>query len=160
MGLLKKIFGGIFGLIGGIFKIFGFGKKGEYFLELEEDVQTSNLASTSAAPSASNSNAVATGSFEKTKTGPNADQAVVKAVQSAVIAEKKADQPQTEPPKSVQQLQQANFKQEESPQMPTVTNFATDYLVNPKFNRSARRRPGPSIATFKEMARDMNRKSA
>lgn len=38
-----------------------------------------------------------------------------------------------------------------------VTNFATDYLVNPRINRSPRRRPGPSISPFKDMAKQVRR---
>ncbi|URR35243.1 hypothetical protein NBE99_11455 [Thermosynechococcus sp. HN-54] len=36
MNLLKKLFGAIFGLFGAIAKLFGFGKKSEFYIELEE----------------------------------------------------------------------------------------------------------------------------
>lgn len=35
-----------------------------------------------------------------------------------------------------------------------VTTFATDYLMTP--SRSSRRRPGPSLSPFKDMAKDVN----
>ncbi|HIK24789.1 MAG: hypothetical protein P3X23_002370 [Thermosynechococcus sp. Uc] len=37
MNLLKKLFGAIFGLFGAIAKLFGLGKKGEFYIELDED---------------------------------------------------------------------------------------------------------------------------
>lgn len=36
MNLLKKLFGAIFGLFGAIAKLFGLGKKGEFYIELDE----------------------------------------------------------------------------------------------------------------------------
>ncbi|BCX12066.1 MAG: hypothetical protein KatS3mg067_1004 [Thermosynechococcus sp.] len=35
MNLLKKLFGPIFGLLGAIAKLFGLGKKGEFYIELD-----------------------------------------------------------------------------------------------------------------------------
>lgn len=42
MNLLKKLFGALFGLFGAIGKLLGFGKKGEFYIELDQ--------STAAAP--------------------------------------------------------------------------------------------------------------
>ncbi|BAC08346.1 tll0795 [Thermosynechococcus vestitus BP-1] len=36
MNLLKKLFGALFGLFGAIAKLFGLGKKGEFYIELDE----------------------------------------------------------------------------------------------------------------------------
>ncbi|WJI27011.1 hypothetical protein RHP47_02100 [Thermosynechococcus sp. QKsg1] len=36
MNLLKKLFGAIFGLLGAIAKLFGLGKKGEFYIELDK----------------------------------------------------------------------------------------------------------------------------
>lgn len=37
MNLLKKLFGAIFGLFGAIAKLFGLGKKGEFYIELDDN---------------------------------------------------------------------------------------------------------------------------
>lgn len=167
MGLIKNIFSGIFGLIGGIFggiaKVFGFGKKSEFFMELDESespapAQRQPAASPStpqpqaAAPAASQATAnpdpdpaapvkVATSSKEL----PKKDQGSFKEQIPAVS--QTASQPQ--PPADKTQAK-----------MPEIANFATDYLVNPKLNRSPRRRPGPSLSPFKDMVKDMGRKTA
>ncbi|MGD1861550.1 MAG: hypothetical protein ACFB0E_16475 [Leptolyngbyaceae cyanobacterium] len=45
-------------------------------------------------------------------------------------------------------------------EMPKIPNFATDYFVNPEVNFSPRRRPGPSLSSFKEMAKQVGSRSA
>ena len=54
MGLIKSIFGAIFGLIGGIFKtvggLVGLGKKSEFFLEADDAAEASLPAAAPAAP--------------------------------------------------------------------------------------------------------------
>ncbi len=136
MGLIKTVFGGIFGLIGGIFGsiagIFGIGKKGEYFMELDE------------------ASAPATAPAQPAAEPAPAPPAAVASTASQEPALKAVAKPAAAPVKPTAVTQ---------PQAPLVTNFATDYLVNPRINRSPRRRPGPSMSPFKDMVRDMSRKS-
>ena len=140
MGLIKTIFGGIFGLIGGIFGgiagIFGIGKKGEYFMELDEaSAPAPTPAPAPTQPAAEPAPAVASTATQETP---------------AQSAPKAIAKPATETVKPAKATQ---------PQAALVTNFATDYLVNSKMNRAPRRRPGPSMSPFKDMVRDMSRKS-
>jgi hypothetical protein len=146
MGLIKNIVGGIFGLIGGIFgsiaKIFGVGKQGEFYMELDE-----------AAPSVANVvNQVV------------ADEPTPDAAAPVVVT----------PPAGQGQPALASFKEQipaapkaapaqaaafVETKMPEIANFATDYLVNPRTNFSPRRRPGPSLSPFKDMAKNVGRRS-
>lgn len=156
MGLIKKIFGGIFGLIGSIFgsiaKIFGIGKKGEFFMELD-DADSPALESQSAPNKA-----------EQAQAKPAQAEKVKAPVK---VAEKSGEQPQQAQASFKEQLPAAPepAKTEKAPaaatkaEMPEISNFATDYLVNPRVNRSPRRRPGPSLSPFKEMAKTVGRKS-
>jgi hypothetical protein len=145
MGLIKKIFGGIFSLIGGIFgsiaKIFGVGKQGEFYMELDEAAQpVADIANTVVADK------------------PATDAAAPVAVAPSASPEKasfKEQIPAT--PESATQSTPAQQVAKVETEMPKVPNFATDYLVNPKVNFSPRRRPGPSLSTFKDMAKMMGR---
>lgn len=149
MGFIKKIFGGIFALLGSILKIFGIGKKGEYFMELDEaNAPTPN--STEAAGKA------------PAKVKESAPEPAMAAATQGKDAKEAATSP--EPRVISQNTASSNPVQskpvvETKPQMPTVKNFATDYLINPKVNNSPRRRPGPSVSPFKNMVREMTRKS-
>ena len=132
MGFIKKIFGGIFALFGSILKVFGIGKKGEFYMELDDST-----------PAAS-----APVSETTTQTPAPASQEMTSTPEPRVLSQN-TDSGTVVPTPAV----------ETQPKVPTVTNFATDYLVNPRINNSPRRRPGPSVSPFKEMVRDMSRKS-
>ncbi|MEM6713771.1 MAG: hypothetical protein AAF827_06525 [Cyanobacteria bacterium P01_D01_bin.6] len=140
MGLIKKILGGIFGLIGGFFggiaKIFGIGKQGEFYMEIDETAAPATPPSPETAKS------------EPVKVAQKASEPVPVAASDP--------QPSTAPAAASAPVLAA----EKQPEVPTVKNFATDYLINPQFNRSPRRRPGPSMSPFKNMVKDMGRKSA
>ena len=143
MGLIKKILGGFLAFLGGIAKVFGLGKKGDFYMELNE-----SAAPTLEAPAAAPKPApVATENKpQKGKTSKKAS----KAAQNGKVATEPVaqDKVPVAPPKPTVAA------------VPQLTNFATDYLVNPKLNRSPRRRPGPSISPFKDMAKQMARRSA
>lgn len=155
MGLLKTIFGGLFSLIGGLFggiaKLLGFGKKGGYYMELDDGAPAPTSAS--AAPVIEEAPTTqppaetqpVTANVEKSTPAPAPAQTQV------VSPTLNPDQPLVLP-KSPAEL--------EAKQAPALTNFATDFLVNPKLNRSSRRRPGPSVSPFKEMAKQMGQQSA
>ena len=147
MGLIKNILGGIFGLIGGIFgsiaKIFGVGKQGEFYMELDDAAQ----------PIADAVKAVVADA-------PATDSAAPVAVASTAQPEQASfkEQIPATPPAATQSTPAQQVATVEA-KMPEVANFATDYLVNPKTNFSPRRRPGPSLSSFKGMAKDMGRRS-
>lgn len=157
MGLLKAIFGGLFRLIGGIFgsvaKVFGLGNKSEYFMELDGSEQPAEQMPQMAAS-------------KPAEKKPINEKPVVDTAAPVKVSEAKSSQPQQDKASYKEQIpvttQMATSDSSGSvdTKMPAVSNFATDYLVNPRVNRSPRRRPGPSMSPFKDMARDMGRKSA
>jgi type IV secretory pathway VirB10-like protein len=134
MGFIKKIFGGIFSLIGGIFgaiaKVFGLGNKSEFYMEIDE----SETPTEAPAPPAQAS------SQATPEPKPTAS------AQVAAVA----------PPAPVPTPQPVSAPA--TPAEPEMT-FATDYLINPKFSNTQRRRPGPSLSPFKDMARSVGRPS-
>ncbi len=148
MGLIKKIFGGIFGLIGGIFgsiaKIFGIGKQGEFYMELDEAAQ----------PVADIVNTVVT---DAPATDAAAPVAVASPAPSASPGKASFKEQIPATPKAATQSTPAQQVATVETEMPKIANFATDYLVNPKVNFSPRRRPGPSLSPFKDMAKTMGR---
>lgn len=125
MGLIKTIFGAIFGIIGGIFKaiggLVGLGKKSEFYLELDD--------SNSGSPSP-----------ELPKVAPQVEKPAVTQESAPVSAAAKPEMvtPAPVPVKPV----------------PAVGNFATDYLVAPS-SAASRRRPGPSLSLFIDMAKQV-----
>jgi predicted lipid-binding transport protein (Tim44 family) len=137
MGLIKNIFGAVFGLLGGIFKgvlgVFGIGKKSEYFLELDE--ATSNVqAAIAEAPKAAEK--ALSAAADKVNQAEKAAPAKPAAAKAAPATEKAKPAP-------------APVAKAE----PAVTNFATEYLVGTSSN--GRRRPGPSLSPFRDLARQV-----
>ncbi|MDB9525013.1 hypothetical protein PN498_03355 [Oscillatoria sp. CS-180] len=154
MGLIKKVFGGIFAFIGGIFGGLFKGKKNEFFMELEEaaaPVLEAVEANTPSVPEAAKPAAAqADATLAKQK---KAAPAAKKSAKSTTASQPPADLAQASSLAEATAPMSAPVKAD----MPTVKNFSTDYLVNPKVNRSPRRRPGPSVGPFKEMARDLKK---
>ncbi len=122
-------------------KLFGGKKKKDYFLEVKE-------GSTISSPSTPTET-----KGKKTDTSV-VEEVVEEAVENQDKTEKKSKKsakkaksaPKAEPKPSAPVAAQNNGKME------TVTEFATKYLIMPT---SGRRRPGPSLNTFKSMARQM-----
>lgn len=151
MGLIKKIFGGIFALIGGIFgailKPLGIGKR-EFYMELDES------ASAVAEQAAEAVSAVKDNISEVAETvSPAASEA-----SQGLSAEQKALSPSLNPDKPLVLPKPQADLQPQVAQGPAT--FATDFLVNPKLSRPSRRRPGPSISPFKEMAKQLGKEAA
>ncbi|WP_310489637.1 hypothetical protein [Chamaesiphon sp. VAR_69_metabat_338] len=135
-----------------------FGKKNDgFYLQLEDDDAKStstakapaktpakaDLVVPPAAPAAVAPAAVAAAPAAK------ADPKQVKADKKAAQAAKKAEAPKAEPaPTPVA-----------APPQPTITNFATDYLIKPSSN-SGRRRPGANMRQFVDLARQMEKPKA
>ncbi|MBE7382844.1 MAG: hypothetical protein F6J95_015695 [Leptolyngbya sp. SIO1E4] len=152
MGLIKKIFGGIFALIGGVLggiaKLLGFGKKGDFYIEADE----SSASEPALTANNGTSQAVAVpAQAQKAPAAANNNGASAPAQPQVMSPTLAPDKPLVTP-KSPAELQAAAT--------PQLTNFATDFLVNPKLNGAPRRRPGPSVSPFKDMAKQMGKKSA
>ncbi|MEO0536060.1 MAG: hypothetical protein AAF215_19570 [Cyanobacteria bacterium P01_A01_bin.123] len=152
MGLIKKIFGGFFAFIGGLFgslgKLVGIGKS-DYYLELDE-AATGNKSEAPVAAKA----AVAPEASAKANTQPKASKKPVPAGRTAPTPVPKAKQVPT--PTLVEgELPVAQASANGSKKTGTEPTFATDYLVNPRLSNGGRRRPGPSLSPFKDMAKQV-----
>lgn len=138
MGLIKNIFGSVFGVIGGIIGaiagIFGGGKKSEFFLELDD--------SGSAAPAIQPAKAEAAQSVDKTK---SVAKTVPAAIEKGATVKPAAANKKSEPAKPVAAPVAASE--------PATVAFASEYLIRPR--SSARRRPGPSLSPFMDLARQV-----
>lgn len=135
MGLIKSIFGAIFGLIGGIFKtvggLVGLGKKSEFFMELDEsDGSSQPAAPTPAAPAVAKAEAIAP---------PKA----------AAKAPAKASA------KAPAKVDPAPALVATAPAEPVPTAFASTYLTSVGTVFPRRRRPGPSLSPFMDMAKQV-----
>ncbi|MEM9004738.1 MAG: hypothetical protein AAGE59_14600 [Cyanobacteria bacterium P01_F01_bin.86] len=149
MGLIQKILGGFLAFLGGIAKLFGLGQKDGFYMELEEGTKAAVDA-----PAATN-NAVSTVANNEVKapaTAPSASVAKVEAAPTPTSTPVITAAPEAQP--------SADPQPKAAPVVPKLANFATDYLVNPNLNRTPRRRPGPSVSPFKNMAKQMGRRSA
>lgn len=155
MGLIKNIFGGIFAFFGSILKVFGIGKSG-YYVELPEEK--------SAPQKLVDDKAITQKAVDQRKpvedTAANqpapAKAEAVQEVQSKAIdkpAPVKVDQPVNRlEPKGSTAAAPAAAKPIQQPE--AVGTFAPNFLV-PTLS-SGRRRPGPSLSSFLDMAKQMN----
>lgn len=189
MGLIKKIFGGISAFFGSLFgvagKLFGIGKS-EYYLELEESKTDSlpetakSVAKATAASAGAVVDAIASDSQEPARATAGGDPANRSAKHQSSKNGKQA-QPSKDQ-KGGQKGQASQTEAEAKPQRPLSTEeiiaqaiarapkstyqdnshvaeqtFATDYLVTPSSNQ--RRRPGPSLSSFKQMAKEVGKEA-
>jgi hypothetical protein len=151
MGLIKKLLGGIFALIGGIFGaiggIVGLSKKSEYFMEADD------AKSVPATPAVAEANgavsgvkvvegtpqvAAATAIPAASLNGKSAESVAASAVAAPAKAEAKA----------------AAAPRELATASTAPQTFAPDYLLAAN-SRSSRRRPGPSLNPYLDMAKKM-----
>jgi len=134
MGFISKLFGGIFallgGIFGGVFKLFGLGKKSEYFLEAD-------AATSAPAPAKAPVPAKMTKAETKTETPAPKPEAPAAASTNGKV-EKPAPTVAAATPVAAAE--------------PQIKNFATNYSTN---GTSSRRRPGPSLNPFLDMAKQM-----
>ena len=136
MGLIKSIFGAIFGLLGGIFKtiggLVGLGKKSEFFMELDEADSTPAVTPSAPAPVA------------KAEAAPPSAEPAAK----ATAQEKKAKAPAKPAPAPAPVAAAV-------PAEPVPTAFASNYLTTVGISQPRRRRPGPSLSPFLTMAKQV-----
>lgn len=133
MGLIKKLLGGIFGLLSGILKIFGIGKS-EFYVELDESKAVGTTPATQPAP-------------VKVEAAPQAQASAV-AEPAVVTVEQPVNRLEPQP---VTASAPAAPKPDPSKSSDT---FAPQFLV-PKA-QGGRRRPGPSLSSFMDLAREVN----
>ncbi|PSR19488.1 hypothetical protein C8255_01975 [filamentous cyanobacterium CCP3] len=145
MGLIKSIFGAIFGLIGGIFKtvggLVGLGKKSEFFMELDEADDGSQPAIAPSAPAPA----------------PKAEPAAA-AKSPAEAAAKTSAKSETKTPAKTQTKPAAQKETKApaaAPAEPVPTGFASNYLTSVGTSMPRRRRPGPSLSPFMDMAKQV-----
>ncbi|NES96409.1 MAG: hypothetical protein F6K32_14480 [Desertifilum sp. SIO1I2] len=174
MGFIKKLFGGILGFLQGLFG----GKKSEgsavkpaksngYFLEFDDSANgKSPEAKPASKPAEPAKEPVAVGAPAKAAPEPAAEPAKAEKTESAPASKKtsiKAKKAQS----SSANAQPAEVKQPEAQPQPvaaatktkvskieTPSTFAPTY-VSPTVVSSSRRRPGPSMNPFMEMARQV-----
>jgi hypothetical protein len=157
MGLIKNILGGIFSLLGGIFKIF---KKSEYYLESDtakSGVAASDQPKPAATPSKSsnadvsalsaasaNSKVDANSKVGANSKAPDAPVALAAASNSKSKSKSKSE-PKVETPAPVAP----------QPTQATSALFAANLVPT---STAGRRRPGPSLGRYMDMAKDVNMK--
>lgn len=151
MGLIKKIFGAIFGLIGSIIGavlgVFGVGKKSEFFLELDD-------ADSGAKGNAAAENTAAPAEASAPQAAPA--QTSAPAASSSPAPEKTSSPaPQQQPKPAAEPAPLATPAAKRAKPAPDAGTFATDYLVNPRLSTGSRRKPGPSLSPFKDLARQV-----
>ena len=129
MGLIKSIFGAIFGLIGGIFKaisgLVGLVNKSEFYMEIDEAAAGSPPAVVASAPA-------------PVKVEPTAKAEPVTAAPAKAPAK-------TAPATAPVAVAAA----------PVPTGFASNYLTSVGTTMPSRRRPGPSLSPFRDMAKQV-----
>jgi len=148
MGLIKKIFGALFSLIGGILRaiggLFGLGKKSEYYVELD---QASSGSQPSSSPKSGNAEGeTAQVAPQMTAVASSSGLSSTSAATEAATTAKTEAKPQASTPKPSTTASSA---------AEPTGNFATEYLVNPRLNNNSRRRPGPSLSAYKDLARQV-----
>ncbi|MEL7037655.1 MAG: hypothetical protein AAFO04_18830 [Cyanobacteria bacterium J06592_8] len=153
-------------MIGIIGQILGFNKKSDYFLEFDE-AKGSDSAQTQPAPVAQ----PAPVEMTVAPAAPQAEAVETTVQEKAPAPEKKAKKTRKAKTAETAEVQEqapavaqaAPAPQKELPSFnqgleatPAGMTFATDYLMKP--SSASRRRPGPSMGMFKDMARQVGRR--
>lgn len=173
MGLVKKLLGGTLAFLGSVFSfvggLIGLGQKSEYFREFEEATESA-AASLSAAPA--KAIAAAPSAPAKPAPAPKAEPAPQPVAAQPVKAEKakpvapakaKAEPPAPKPKVQVAKIENGKIEQlsESAPAAVSAAlvepsaeeTFAPKYLLGMSSN--GRRRPGPSLNYFRDMAKQV-----
>jgi FtsZ-interacting cell division protein ZipA len=149
-GFIKKIFGGIVGLITGLFgSKKNSKKKGGFFMELEEGEKDKSKNSSQpalAAKTEAKAEEAKAALSQATKEVKAAPAKTAKQAKAALSNNAKAESPKPEPV--------AVAPAPSKPQPQAATTFAPNYLIAPSTG-SSRRRPGPSLKEFQTMARQL-----
>lgn len=140
MGLIKKLIGGLFAFVGGVLKsllgIVGVGKKSDFYMEATEDGNDAAVTSPVqvAAPAQAVKELVPTPKPEVTAPAPEAASPTLVPDASLSLAKVVA-----------------------GGKSQTGVTFAADPVVSLSGRPMKRRRPGPSLSPFKDMARTVGK---
>lgn len=154
-------------MVNNLFKKF-FGKKNDgFYLQLEDD----DAKSTSTAKAPEKAAPAAPAPAAAVASAPVAS-APAPAAPAPAAPAAKADPKQAKADKKVAKADKKTAKKPEAPKaepaptpvvaappQPTITNFATDYLIKPSSN-SGRRRPGANMRQFVDLARQIEKPKA
>lgn len=150
MNFIKKFFSGILGFLSGLFG----GKKSEggFYMQLDESQESgvTNKPQTASAPKPEK---------KSEPTSAQSKPAQKPEVTSTPPKQEKKPEPATtptQPPKPVATVSSQQKKQEEE----SASTFATNYLKSVSIPNQPRRRPGPSLDTFRDMARQVKTPTA
>lgn len=150
MGLIKKLIGGFFSFLGGIFSVFNIFKKSEYYLEYDESKSAPQVAAQPAA-AALQPAAVAQSAASATVKKPSRKAAKAQAENNnngstnGKVANFEATVAAAEP------VTVNSAAGTAKPSAPAV--FAPTYLGSGSSN--SRRRPGPSLNRYMDMAKQV-----
>jgi hypothetical protein len=141
MGFINKLLGGVFAFIGGIFgtitKLLGLGQKSEYFLEADDEKGRTPATPEPQLQTTQKIEAPAPAAKETVELEVPATSA---SLNGKVEVSKEAFAAAPENPAPI-------------PEEPAVKTFAPNFLVGTTPSR--RRRPGPSLTPFLDMAKNM-----
>lgn len=140
MGLIKKLLGGLFSFLGGLGKLVGLGKSSEYFLEAEPSNSAAPAAVTAAAAAPKAPAAAAAPVAAVAVAEPPATDVTTNGKAPAAAAPVPAPAPAAKPVPEAAPAAEQTF----------APNFV---LLNS--SRGGRRRPGPSLNPFLDMARQV-----
>ncbi|MFE4105149.1 hypothetical protein [Almyronema epifaneia] len=174
MGLIQKIFGSIAAffssLLGVVGKVFGINKSG-YFLELDDEDSGSNSQPAAQRPQKS---AQSQPKVEPTALQAQGVEVFPAEAEVATKAALESNQAAASPEKLEKAAKQSASTSQDlanagalplaaaeakGKSVGSEMTFATDYLVKPEVS-SSRRRPGPSLTTFRNMAKTVKTPAA
>lgn len=151
MGFIGKLIGGIFAFLGGIFKtiggVFGIGKS-DYYMEAAPSSQAESTVVKVEPPKPEKTEAVKPAPVAAVKEATAPASTEVTSNGSAPAAKPKAEKP-----KAAKTEEAPAKPRETAPAPQPVGNFATNYLLSG--NQNGRRRPGPSLDYFRDMAKQV-----
>lgn len=159
MGFIGKIFGAIFGFIGSLFgsiaKLFGLGSKSDYYLEID-DAKAGTSApevkqGTQKEAMATEASPAASSASTSSASAPSTPASATTSVDLAAKPERSEAARSAAPVASP-----AVAKASQNGKAVSTATFAPDNLL-PLASTGGRRRPGPSLSPFKDMARQVQR---
>ncbi|HHP7244555.1 MAG TPA: hypothetical protein ACFE0H_07705, partial [Elainellaceae cyanobacterium] len=151
---IRKLLGGIFGFIKGIFGflggLLGIGKSSGYFLELDDSQDAPKPNANTKNDGAASQKKSATSATSPAQAKPTQSEA-----QPPVPAAKPSTpQPAPSKPQPMAQPKPAQVAASSSKPEPELKTFAPDFMLSLS-TKNGRRRPGPSMNPFLDMAKDM-----
>jgi hypothetical protein len=152
MGVIKQLIGGLFAFLGGFLKgllsLVGIGKKSEYFLEYED----ANAKSATNLPTSSTPAKLESAKAEPSKAEPV--KATTSQAKPAPTKSVKAESLNGKTPTATVETAPAPQPVAVASKPESEQTFAPNFLITPSSN-NGRRRPGPSLNRFMDMAKQV-----